>query len=134
MALNIETFSNIHGGNGFFKAITHPLAAPMFARLARRLAAGGTVAIYDPSLLFEGIAEFHDFSAIDVDGVFVQRVADIGTTIAGRRAPYTFPRDAVGAPLRPGAGRGCGCSESWPDPGQGIGRVVVAEGNETSVV
>ncbi len=86
MALNIETFSNSTGGNGFFKAITHPLAAPMFARLARRLADNAPVAIYDPSRFVEGITEFHDFSAIELDGVFVQRVVDFGRAIAGQRA------------------------------------------------
>jgi hypothetical protein len=86
MALNIETFSNVTGGNAFFKAITHPMAAPMFARLARRLAADALVAVYDPHGYLDGVAEFHDLSAIELDGVFVQRVADVGRTIAGRRA------------------------------------------------
>ncbi len=27
MGLNIETFSNVSGGNSFFKAASHPLAA-----------------------------------------------------------------------------------------------------------
>lgn len=86
MALNIETFSNITGGNGFFKAITHPLAAPMVNRLTRRLADNGPVAIYDPTGFLEGIAEFHDLSAIDIDGVYVQRIVDVGRTIVGQRA------------------------------------------------
>ncbi len=86
MALNIETFSNITGGNGFFKAITHPLAAPMVTRLARRLAEDAPVAIYDPTGFLEGITEFHDLSAIDIDGVFVQRIVDVGRTIVGQRA------------------------------------------------
>ena len=45
MALNIETFSNITGGNGFFKAVTHPLALSKIARLVQRLKDAGPVAI-----------------------------------------------------------------------------------------
>ncbi len=85
MALNIETFSNITGGNAFFKAVTHPVAAPKFAGLIARLAEDGPVAIYDPHQSLQGIAEFHDFSAIDVEGVFVQRVVDVGRSILGRQ-------------------------------------------------
>jgi hypothetical protein len=85
MALNIETFSNITGGNAFFKAVTHPVAAPKFAGLIARLAENGPVAIYDPHQSLEAIAEFHDFSGIDVESVFVQRVVDVGRTILGRQ-------------------------------------------------
>ena len=46
MALNIETFSNITGGNGFFKAVTHPLALSKIARLIQHLKDAGPVAIY----------------------------------------------------------------------------------------
>ena len=37
MQLRIETFSNSRGGNAFFKAVTHPLAARAMGELARRL-------------------------------------------------------------------------------------------------
>ena len=86
MALSIETFRNTTGGNGFYKAITHPMAAPMFSRLAKRLADDAPVAIYDPSGYFASIAEFYDLSGIELDGVFVQRVVDVGRTIAGQPA------------------------------------------------
>ena len=66
MALSIETFSNTAGGNGFYKAITHPMAAPLFSRLTRRLADDAPVAVYDPSGYFEAITEFYDLSGIDV--------------------------------------------------------------------
>ena len=71
MALNIETFSNITGGNGFFKAMTHPLVVPMVTRLTRQLSDHAPVAIYDPTGFLEGFAEFHDLSKIDIDGVYV---------------------------------------------------------------
>ena len=86
MALNIETFSNTTGGNGFFKAITHPMAAPMITRLARRLEENAPVAIYDPSGFLVGLAEIHDLSGINFEGVYVQRVVDVGRTIVGQRA------------------------------------------------
>ena len=47
MGLNIETFSNAKGGNAFFKAIGHPLAARKATGLLNDLKAG-PVAIYDP--------------------------------------------------------------------------------------
>ena len=37
MKLNIETFSNIKGGNSFYKAVTHPLAARAVPRLLARI-------------------------------------------------------------------------------------------------
>ena len=86
MALNIETFSNITGGNAFFKAITHPLVVPMINRLTQQLADNAPVAIYDPSGFLEGFSEFHDLSTIDIDGVYVQRIVDVGRTIVGQRA------------------------------------------------
>ena len=37
MSLNIETFSNVTGGNAFFKAVSHPLAATKARALIDRL-------------------------------------------------------------------------------------------------
>lgn len=86
MALKIETFSNVAGGNSFFKAIGHPLAAPRGRDLVSRLAAGGPVAVYDPNDMAAPFAEFFDLSSIDVTGVFVQNVEKIGSRILGRNA------------------------------------------------
>lgn len=44
--LDITTFGP-HGGNVFYKALAHPLAAPAIAELAARLA-GRRIAVYDP--------------------------------------------------------------------------------------
>ena len=49
MALKIETFSNVKGGDSFFKAIGHPSAQTAIKALVKRLAAAGPVAIYDPA-------------------------------------------------------------------------------------
>ena len=48
MALRIETFSNQTGGASFFKAISHPLAAPMARALVERMRTAGPEALYDP--------------------------------------------------------------------------------------
>ncbi len=47
MALNIETFSNIKGGNSLFKVLGHPLAAgkaPVFLERLRAAGRGAEVA------------------------------------------------------------------------------------------
>ena len=82
MPIKIETFSNAKGGSSFFKALGHPLtvekAAVLMARLGR-----GPVAVYDPLGMVEGFAEFHDLSGLDIRGVFVQRLEDLGKTVLG---------------------------------------------------
>jgi hypothetical protein len=81
MALSIETFSNITGGFSFFKAAGHPLTAQRI----RDLIAGmnGSVAVYDPLGLAAPFAEIHDCGALNLAGVFVQDIEQIGETIFG---------------------------------------------------
>ncbi len=86
MALNIETFSNVKGGNAFFKAVSHPLAAPRARALVARLEAAGPVAVYDPMGVIEGFAAIHDLSGVDVAQVFVQDIDAIGSTVLGHTA------------------------------------------------
>lgn len=85
MALNIETFSNAKGGNAFFKAIGHPLAARQAAGLLEKLSAG-PVAVYDPLGYARAFAEIYDLSALDIAAVYVQDLEDIGGEILGCRA------------------------------------------------
>ncbi len=80
MALRVETFSNVKGGNAFFKAIGHPLAARRMPALLRRLA-DGPVAIYDPYGFAGALAEIYDLSGLDLAGVFVQDIGDLGKTV-----------------------------------------------------
>lgn len=95
MALTIETFSNIKGGNSFYKAISHPLAAKKAAMLIDRLAVTTTIAIYDPYGLYSGFAEFYDLGALTIRHAFVQDIEQIGLSIAGCSAkPVTELRDA----------------------------------------
>jgi hypothetical protein len=85
MALNIETFSNAKGGNAFFKAIGHPLAARRSAELLRDLGKG-PIAVYDPLGYARAFAEIYDLSSLDIAAVFVQDLEDIGSEILGRQA------------------------------------------------
>jgi hypothetical protein len=95
MALNIETFSNVKGGNSFFKALGHPLAAEPARTLLARLARTGPVAVYDPFGLFESTAELYPFATLDIAGIYVQNVGDLGRTVLGRATqPVTDLKDA----------------------------------------
>jgi len=78
MALKIETFSSLKGGNSFFKAVTHPEVAAPAAALVRRLAEARSVAIYDPLGFATGFAAVRDLSAVRIGGVYVQAVTDLG--------------------------------------------------------
>ncbi len=86
MALSIETFSNVKGGDSFFKAIGHPAAQASIQTLLQRLRAAGPVALYDVWGTAQAFAEIHPLSSISVTDVFVQAVDDIGKPILGRHA------------------------------------------------
>jgi hypothetical protein len=86
MHLKIETFDNAKGGNSVYKAIAHPLAARAVPALLDRLAGAGPVAVYDPLGIAEGFGEFYDLSALDIAGVFVQDLSQIGKRLLGRAA------------------------------------------------
>jgi hypothetical protein len=95
MALNIETFSNVRGGNSFFKALGHPLAVAPARALLARLGTAGPVAVYDPLGLFASCAELYPFATLALAGVYVQNVGDLGRTVLGRMTqPVTDLKDA----------------------------------------
>ncbi|HEX9791682.1 MAG TPA: hypothetical protein VGA60_13565 [Kiloniellales bacterium] len=83
MALHIETYSNIKGGNALAKAIGHPLTARRMPALLCRLG-DGPVAIYDPYGFAGAVAEIYDLSGLDVAAVFVQDIGDLGKTVLGQ--------------------------------------------------
>ena len=85
MALNIETFSNAKGGNAFFKAIGHPLAARKAAALLADLKAG-PMAIYDPLGFAAAFAEIYDLSGLALEAVYVQDLEDLGRDVLGLKA------------------------------------------------
>lgn len=86
MPLKIETFSNLSGGNAFFKALTHPLAAEKAQELLRTLKASGPVAIYDPLNMAETAQQAFDFASLPLAGYYVQDVEREGCIFAGERA------------------------------------------------
>ncbi|HXP30759.1 MAG TPA: hypothetical protein VN832_06695 [Stellaceae bacterium] len=93
MQLKIETFSNSRGGNAFFKAVTHPLAARAAGAWLARLAAG-PVAVYDIDGQADAFAQLYDLSRLELAGSFVQDVTAIGRPVLGRPAqPVTELRD-----------------------------------------
>src|SRR5215469_11557506 len=86
MALRIDTFDNVRGGNTLYKALAHPLAAAPGRALIEALAQGGRVAIIDPHVAAAGFAELVGLDGVDVTGIHVQDVARIGTSVLGRSA------------------------------------------------
>ena len=83
MPLNIETFSNAVGGNAFYKAVTHPLAAEPARALLAKLRKSGPVAIYDPHNLLAAFDAVFPLDAIAIAGLFVQDVSHIGRKFRG---------------------------------------------------
>jgi hypothetical protein len=97
MQLKIETFSNARGGNAFFKAVTHPVAAAAAAELISGLGRG-LVAVYDPEGWAGALAQLYDFSKLKLAGVFVQDVTAIGGKVLGQTAqPVTALKESGAA-------------------------------------
>src|SRR5262249_35212212 len=86
MPLNIETFRNVVGGNAFYKAITHPLAAEPARALIAKLRASGPVAIYDPHNLMAAFDALYPLQNVELVGLFVQDVSQIGRVIQNQSA------------------------------------------------
>ena len=86
MPINIETFSNAVGGNAFYKAITHPLAAAPTRDLVAKLRANGPVAVYDPHSLLAAFAALYPLDKIELAGLFVQDVGQIGRVFQNHAA------------------------------------------------
>ncbi len=86
MALRIETFDNLRGGNTLYKALTHPHAAPAAYALVAALAEAGPVAIVDPHGAAEAFAEIFALDKVAIAGRYVQEVARIGHAALGHRA------------------------------------------------
>ena len=92
--LRIETFDNRSGGNAFFKAVTHPLAAAAAPDLLRHLGEG-RCAVYDVEGQVDALAEIYDFTNIDLAGSFVQDVTQVGRELLRKPAqPVTALKDS----------------------------------------
>jgi hypothetical protein len=83
MALRIDTFDNLRGGNTLYKALTHPYAARPARALLAALSAGGPTAIVDPQGAAEGFAEIYGLDEIEIAGVYVQDVGRLGDKVLG---------------------------------------------------
>ncbi|MGH7035220.1 MAG: hypothetical protein ACREFL_15920, partial [Stellaceae bacterium] len=91
--LRIETFTNSRGGNAFFKALTHPLAARAMPDLLHRLGRS-RVALYDVEGQADAVAELYPLGALDLAGCFVQDMTAVGASVLGQRAqPVTALKD-----------------------------------------
>jgi hypothetical protein len=98
MALRIETFDNVHGGNTLYKALTHPRAATAGRALLSALTRDPPLAIYDPSGAAEAFSEVFCLDGAEIAGVYVQQVSRLGETVIGRTAlPVT---DLADSPAR----------------------------------
>ncbi|HEX5278871.1 MAG TPA: hypothetical protein VFW28_02215 [Micropepsaceae bacterium] len=98
MTLPIETFSNVVGGNAFYKAITHPLALKPARELVAKLESSQAVAAYDPQGLLEGFDAFFALDRIRIEGLFVQNVERAGSKFRGHSArPVTGLADVAPA-------------------------------------
>ena len=86
MPLSLETFSNARGGNCFFKAIAHPLAAEKATALLDTLRQKGEVAIYDPLNRAAAFNELYDLASLPLAGYFIQDVERQDCALAGCRA------------------------------------------------
>ncbi len=87
MALRIDTFSNVKGGDSFFKAVGHPLAQAPARALMEKLRRLAPIAVYDPLGLAEPFGELHpELAALNLAGVFVQNIDTIGRQALGRAA------------------------------------------------
>ena len=81
--LQIQTFDARAGGNVFYKALSHPLAAEGVARLYGKLeAAGGKVALYDPDGIAEALLSLYP-EAPGLDSLYVHDVQAVGQLRAG---------------------------------------------------
>ena len=84
MALRIETFDNIRGGNTLYKALTHPSAAQPGRALVETLMRGAPVAVFDPNGAAAAFNEIFSLDGVEISGTYVQQVARIGDTVLGR--------------------------------------------------
>jgi hypothetical protein len=78
MALAIETFSNAVGGNAFYKAITHPLAASPARELVAKLRKAGPLTAYDPHNFLPAFEAVYALEGVEITDYFVQNTEHVG--------------------------------------------------------
>ena len=93
--LNIQTFDARSGGNVIYKALAHPVAAELAAGLFAQLRVLEPIVVFDPDNLASALFAMHP-DAPEIEAVFVQNVAEIGSIRAGLPArPLALHRDAT---------------------------------------
>ena len=83
MSIEIETFSNFKGGNSFYKAISHPLAASKIQKLIENVSSNRKIALYDPLGFFSEFSKLYDTSSFKITSAFVSDIERVGSSIAG---------------------------------------------------
>jgi hypothetical protein len=89
--LTITTYDNSNqwrignnfGGNAFFKALVHPLAARKIDTLRAQLQ-GKKVAVYDPQNQLESFLSLYPLPFVSITDVYVQDVTKLGETRMGK--------------------------------------------------
>ena len=96
MALHIDTFDNVRGGNVLYKALTHPRAARLGDAVVATLRRNAPVAVYDPADgAVDAFNEFFSLDEVEIAGTYVQQTARIGERVLGyRAAPVTELADS----------------------------------------
>ena len=78
MALRIETFDNVRGGNTLYKALTHPRAAQLGHALVGDLRRNAPLAVYDPGGAADAFNEIFSLDGVEIVGSYVQEAVRIG--------------------------------------------------------
>ena len=92
----LRTFDNQTGRNVFYRAAIHPMTAPLTARMIDTVAKADSVAVYDPAGYFTDLAAMHDLGGWKIEGVYVQRIEEVGQDRAGFTArPLTEIADST---------------------------------------
>jgi hypothetical protein len=86
MALRIDTFDNVRGGNTLYKALTHPRAARLGHALVSTLRRNTPIAVYDPDGAANAFNEIFSLDEVEIAGAYVQQTARIGECVLGRAA------------------------------------------------
>ena len=87
MPLAIETFRHDgarHFGATPFKALGHPLVSKKARALLAQLRRKGPVAVFDPHGLAQSFATFYGLDGVDLAGVYVQHLEDVGRSALGQ--------------------------------------------------
>jgi hypothetical protein len=91
----LRTFDNQTGRNVFYRAAIHPMTAPLTAQMIATVAQADSVAVYDPAGYFSDLAAMHDLGGWNIEGVYVQRIEEVGQQRAGFTArPLTEIADS----------------------------------------